>query len=124
VVEGFINFCLPDYLKEIRFAIDLAYEELRNEKEYNEFIKLLRYFVDSQPAKTNEVNLLMENEGFCLWDGKGIKIEEDFLSSYLDDILLDDINLDDILISILITIAPRRIIIHDNNQLADSSPVD
>jgi putative sporulation protein YtxC len=124
VVEGFINFCLPDYLKEIRFAIDLAYEELRNEKEYNEFIKLLRYFVDSQPAKTNEVNLLMENEGFCLWDGKGIKIEEDFLSSYLDDILLDDINLDDILISILITIAPRRIIIHDNNQLADSSPVE
>ncbi|MEN6461269.1 MAG: putative sporulation protein YtxC [Syntrophomonas sp.] len=124
VVEGFINFCLPDYLKEIRFAIDLAYEELRNEKEYNEFIKLLRYFVDSQPAKTNEVNLLMENEGFCLWDGKGSKIEEDFLSSYLDDILLDDINLDDILISILITIAPRRIIIHDNNQLADSSPVE
>jgi putative sporulation protein YtxC len=124
VVEGFVNFCLPDYLKEIRFAIELAYEELRNEKEYNEFIKLLRYFVDSQPAKTNEVNLLMEDEGFCLWDGKGIKIEEDFMASYMDDILLEDISLDDILISILITIAPRRIIIHDNNQLADSSPVE
>lgn len=124
VVEGFINFCLPDYLKEIRFAIDLAYEELRNEKEYNEFIKLLRYFVDSQPAKTNEVNLLMEDEGFCLWDGKGTKIEEDFMASYMEDILLNEISLDDILISILITISPRRIIIHDNNRSDDSSSVE
>ncbi|MGI5921849.1 MAG: sporulation protein YtxC [Syntrophomonadaceae bacterium] len=124
VVEGFINFCLPDYHKEIKFAIDLAYEELKNEKEYNEFIKLLRYFVDSQPAKTTEVNLLMEDNGFYLWDGKGIRIKEDFLSSYLDDILSDDISLDDILISILITIAPRRIIIHSNDQAADSSSVE
>ncbi|HEX3012691.1 MAG TPA: putative sporulation protein YtxC [Methanobacterium sp.] len=124
VVEGFINFCLPDYLKEIRFAIDLAYEELRNEKEYNEFIKLLRYFVDSQPAKTNEVNLLMEDEGFCLWDGKGTKIEEDFMASYMEDILLNEISLDDILISILITISPRRIIIHNNNRSEDSSSVE
>lgn len=124
VIEGFVNFCLPEYLKEIRFAVDLAYEELKNEKEYNEFIKLLRYFVDTQPSKTFEVNLLMEDNKFYLWDGNGVKIDESYMTSYLDDILSDDISLDDVLISILITIAPRRIVIHEASRIDNSSPVE
>lgn len=124
VVKGFINFYMRDYLNEIKFALDLAYEELKNEKEYNEFIKLLRYFVDSQPPKTYEVNLLInEDEGFCLWDGNGIKIEESYINCYLEDIMFGEINLDDILISILITIAPRRIILHNTDKTANCEPV-
>lgn len=122
-VEGFINFCMQDYLTEIKFAVDLACEELKNEKEYNEFVKLLRYFVDAQPPAINEVNLMMDNNGcFSLWDGDGNMIEEKYMNYYLDDILLNDINLDDVLISILITVAPRRIILHHAKR-PDSEPV-
>ncbi len=114
IIEGFINFCLPDYLKEISIAVDLATEELKSEQEYNEFVKLLRYFVDTQVPKSKEVNLLLANSGiFYLWDENGDVIEDQHMDYYLDDILFDDINLDDILISILITIAPRRIILHN-----------
>ncbi|NLJ72941.1 MAG: hypothetical protein GX333_08025 [Syntrophomonadaceae bacterium] len=114
VLEGFINFCLADYLEEIRIAVDLAFEEYKNEQEYNEFVKLLRYFVDTQLPKSNEVNLLMANNGiFYLWDEEGVAIEDKYINYYLDDILLDDINLDDILISILITVAPRHIVLHN-----------
>jgi len=124
VLEGFINFCLQDYLTEIRFAVELALEEMKNEKEYNDFVTLLRYFVDTQVPKIHEVNIMMDENGvFNMWDGSGIKIEENYMSYYLDDMLLNEINFDDVLISILITISPRRIILHNASELG-SEPVE
>lgn len=123
VIEGLINFCMPDYLSELRFAVDLACEELRNEKEYNNFVKLLRYFVDTQPPRLYEVNLLMNQEGlFCLWDGDGESIQEKFTNYYNNDILMNEISLDDMLVSILITVSPQRIILH-NAREQDNEPV-
>jgi putative sporulation protein YtxC len=120
VIEGLINFCMQDYLNELRFAVDLACEELNNEKEYNDFIKLLRYFVDTQTPRTREVNLLMDKDGlFILWDGEGVSIDEKIVNYYSNEMLYNDISLDDILVSILITISPRRIILH--NAASDHS---
>lgn len=120
VIEGLINFCMQDYLNELRFAVDLACEELNNEKEYNDFIKLLRYFVDAQTPRMREVNLLMDPDGlFYLWDGEGINIDEKIVNYYSNEMLYNDISLDDILVSILITISPRRIILH--NSISDKS---
>lgn len=125
MVEGFINFCLQDYLTEIRFAVEVAAEELKNEKEYTEFVNLLRYFVDTQAPKVYEVNLFMDkNSIFYLWDGDGVKIEENYMNYYLDDMMLEEINLDDVLISILITIAPRKIILHNTASLGRNESVE
>lgn len=124
VVEGFIRFCMPDFLTDIKFAVDLACEELRNEKEYNEFVKLLRYFVDTQPPMMLEVNIMtVEGNGFVLWDGNGIRIEEKQIKYYMEDIARGEISLDDVLVSILITVAPRRIILHNTDQQSDSDSV-
>lgn len=121
VIEGLITFGMPDYLTELRFAVDLACEELRNEKEYNDFVKLLRYFVDTQPACIQEVNLRMDTDGlFWLWDGQGSNIEEKFIDCY--DLFLDELGLDDLLVSILITVSPQRIILHNAEQL-NTEPV-
>lgn len=123
-VEGFINFCMQDYLTELKFAVEVAMEELRNQKEYNDFVNLLRYFVDTQIPKIYEVNLMMGANGiFYLWDGLGTKIEENYINYYLDEMLIDEINLDDVLISILITIAPRKIVLH-NVSNRNSEPVE
>ncbi|HHW62045.1 MAG TPA: hypothetical protein GX404_09095 [Syntrophomonadaceae bacterium] len=112
-IEGFIQFCMREYLNEIRFAVDLACEELKSEKEYNEFVQLLRYFVDTQPSYIIEVNLFIDKQGnYILWDEDGKRLDDDLINYYLEDLLVPDITLDDILISILITIAPRRIILH------------
>lgn len=125
VVEGFITFCMQDYMTEIRFAVEVALEELRNEKEYNDFVNLLRYFVETQPPKLCEVNLLMGNNGiFYLWDSAGSKIDENYMNYYLEDMLLEEISLDDVLISILVTIAPRRIIIHEDDTLPAKESVN
>ena len=124
-VEGFINFCMKDYLTEIKFAVEVAAEELKNEKEYNDFVNLLRYFVDTQAPRIKEVNLLLGSNGvFYLWDHAGCKIEEQYMQHYLDDLLLDEVSLDDLLVSILITIAPRKIIIHNALELPHNESVE
>ena len=125
IVEGLITFYLPEYLNEVRFAVEMAYEEMRNEKEYNEFVRLLRYFVDTQPPRTYEVNLMFdEKNGFTLWDGNGTRIEDNYINGFFDeDILLEEVNLDDVLISILITIAPRWIIMHNTSDMVDTESV-
>ena len=123
-IEGFIQFCMREYLNEICFAVDLAYEELKSEKEYNEFVKLLRYFVDTQPSYVIEVNLFIDEQGnYILWDGNGKRLDDDLINYYMEDLLVPDITLDDILISILITIAPRRIILHKDGDATLNEPV-
>ncbi|MDD4802281.1 MAG: putative sporulation protein YtxC [Syntrophomonas sp.] len=115
VLEGFIRFCMQDYQTEIRFAVDLACEELKNEKEYNEFVRLLRYFVDTQTPLIKEVNILIDKRGrFYLWDGNGVTIEEKNINCYINDMIFGELNLDDILVSILITVAPLQIILHNS----------
>ncbi|HPF20232.1 MAG TPA: putative sporulation protein YtxC [Syntrophomonas sp.] len=123
VIEGLINFGMQDYWNELRFAVDLACEELNNEKEYNDFVRLLRYFVDTQTPRMPEVNLRMDQDGlFFLWDGNGADIDEKIINYYSNELLYNDISLDDILVSILITISPRRIILHNSNS-DNSEPV-
>ncbi len=125
VIEGFINFCLREYLNELKFSVEVACEELRSQKEYNDFINLLRYFVDTQVPRMQEVNLMIGEKGdFYLWDGEGTKIDEHFMNYYLEDMLVEEINLDDVLVSILITISPCRIILHNTIQMEPSEPVE
>lgn len=122
-IEGLIHFRLQEYLREVNFAIDLAYEDLRNEKQYNEFVKLLKYFVETQPPKVQEVNIFIEESGlFRLWDEAGNAIEQDFVELYLEEIINNEANLDDLLISILMTISPRRIVFHSTGGLPEGEP--
>lgn len=124
LVEGFVTFCLQDYLTEIKYAAEVALEELKNEREYSEFVSLLRYFVDSQNPKIEEVNLMVMGNGrFYLWDDSGAKIDEQYISYYLDEMLSNEVSLDDVLVSILITISPRRIILHNTGEQGNSEPV-
>ncbi|SHG47540.1 putative sporulation protein YtxC [Thermosyntropha lipolytica DSM 11003] len=113
IIEGFIRFGLPDYLQEIDGAVKIAQEEFKNEKEYNEFIRLLQYFVNSQVPKTYEINIMPGPQGsFYFWDGDNAVLEEKYVD-YYRDLCADEVSLDDVLISVLITIAPRRIVLHN-----------
>ena len=50
-------------LAQTYFTIQTRKQEL-SEKEYNEFIKLLKYFVDIQDCKLEEVNIIVQRNGF------------------------------------------------------------
>jgi len=115
ILDGFIKFRLKDYLEQLEEAVDKAIDEYLMDKEYKEFIKLLRYFVDLQEPKRDLVNLVVKDGDLLLYDDHMNIIEKDY---GLDQIAIEnlDINNDDILVSVLINMAPKKIVIHGSDQ--------
>ncbi len=117
VVEGFIRFRLKEYISELRNAIENAVDDFLMEKEYGEFIQLLRYFVEIQDPRVDITHVVAKSNGhFCLYDDKKQNISND----YLEDVVMqidNEISYEDLLISALISISPRKIVFHyqENN---------
>lgn len=113
-IEGFINFRLNGYVNELNDTIERALEIFVAEREYNEFIKLLRYFVEIQECKIDTVHLYQSKDGrYLLYDDERNRISSEYFDELCTEILDDTINYDDLLISTLITISPNKIMIHD-----------
>lgn len=112
IPEGFLLFRMKDILAEWEMAVERAYEELLIEKEYNEFINLLRYFVELQKPKAREVHVLLDGVGGYLILDENMKMMncEDFLIGE------DAVKSEDALISSLINIAPCFITIHASRE--------
>ncbi len=120
ILDGFIKFRLKEYLNELEEAVDQAVDDFLMEKEYNEFIRLLRYFVEIQEPRVEKVNVLLKPSGyFQLYDGNENIITNEYLEGFIVDLPEGDINYEDLLISTLITIAPRQIVLHlpDQNKV-------
>ncbi len=113
VIEGFIRFRLKEYIKDLHEAADKAVDDFLMDREYKEFIQLLKYFVDIQDSRTDMVNVVMRANGvFKLFDGRYRAIDSTYLEGFIMDLSESEINYEDLLISALITIAPREIVFH------------
>jgi putative sporulation protein YtxC len=113
IIDGFIRFRLRRYLGQLEEAMEQAVDEFMLEKEYREFISLLRNFLAAQEPRVDRVHVLVRGDGgFRLVDDNGSSVSERFLTECLHESGTKDINLDDLLVSALITIAPRRVRLH------------
>lgn len=116
-IEGFITFRMKALLKDIECIIDKVVEDYMIEKEYNEFIKLLKYFVDIQECKLDEVNIIVQrNNSYEVKDTMGVDIFKNFLSEIADMSEEGIINVEDVIISGLITNSPKKIKIYNEEQ--------
>lgn len=113
VVEGFIRFRLKEYLQFLEEAVERAVDDFLLEKEYREFIHLLKYFVEVQEPRANLVHLLRGKDGtLLLYDESQKAITVGCLEGLLYKFSAEELNYDDVLISALITLAPRHIMLH------------
>ena len=113
IIEGFIRFRLKDYLQEVYGAADKAVDDFMLEKEYKEFIKLLKYFVEIQEPRLDTVQVFVQPSGyFKLLDGNNNNISSEYLDGFLIETGETEINYEDLLISALITIAPSSVLLH------------
>lgn len=111
ILEGFIRFRLQDYQQELKEAISRAADDIEDEKEYQEFIQLLRYFISLQESAWSVIQVLPKVDGgFQLLDEKSqfLKFESlwDDIESY------EDLTYGDMLISTLVCLSPATIILH------------
>ncbi|NPV71546.1 MAG: putative sporulation protein YtxC [Firmicutes bacterium] len=113
VLEGFVTFRLRDYVEEIEECVNKAVDDYLMEKEYKEFIRLLRYFVEAQEPKFDEIHAVILQEGsFRLSDREGKPVAREYLDDLVMEIRQSEGDCEDLLISSLITLAPRSITLH------------
>ncbi len=103
---------MREYLDELRSSTEEAIGKFVAERERKEFVKLLKYFVDVQEERQDEVHVVRDGAGFELKSADGTPIEGDYVASLAADLLGDGIEVVDLLISALITVAPRKVVLH------------
>lgn len=113
MLDGFITFRLKDYMKELEDVVDKAVDDYLMEKEYKEFIRLLKYFVEIQEPKLDVVHVLSGyDDKYILLDDERREITNECIKDFVNEVSEGEINYDDLLVSSLITLAPKKIYIH------------
>jgi len=123
-IDGFIRFRLKEYTRDLQEAADKAVDDFLLDREYKEFIQLLRYFVDIQDSRTDMLNVVMKPNGvFKLYDRQKRVINSAYLEGFIIDLVDSEINYEDLLISALVTLAPREIVFHMGEYAAEDQGV-
>lgn len=112
ILDGFVNFRINDYIKIIDYIVDMAVNKFVIDREYTEFIDLLKCYINSKDYGTTDVHLIYQNEESILLDEfkKVIDLDDSILNSkYLSDITFSS---NDYTLNTLLTLLPQRIYIH------------
>ena len=110
IINGFVNFRLEEYKNELKNLCHDAAEELYAMREYDEFMNMLRFFVSVQAPKENTVHIKKSGGVMRIFNKK----HRDITDFYCEESVFSDegFTREDIILSALITIAPRKIVIH------------
>mgnify|MGYP001861600352 FL=1 len=103
---------INDYLKILDNIVDLAVNKYIIEKEYKEFIQLLRIYVNSAEPKIEVLHLIYTNGESILLDKERniIPMDRDMSNiKYLSDITFSS---NDIALNTLLSMLPKQIEIH------------
>ena len=112
ILTGFINFRLSNYLKILDYIVDISVNELVVDREYKEFINLLKAYVNSNPSNISLVHFFYKNNESILLDSnyKTIPFEADLSNlNYISDVSFSE---NDISLNTLLNLLPKKIIIH------------
>ena len=112
ILDGFVYFRLKAYLEYLDEVVDSGVNQLVIEKEYREFISLLRVYVESKVPEYNLLHLIYINGESILLDEKRniVSVSENIYNAkYLSDISFSS---NDFALNTLLCLLPRRIEIH------------
>ncbi|AJY75824.1 putative sporulation protein YtxC [Paenibacillus beijingensis] len=112
-LHGIVTFRLHAYWNELREAAEFAMEEYIMDKQYRDFVALLKYFVSAQEAKIGRVHLLhREGYEFQLMDEYFNPLETRPGERIVAEIADVEMNMEDMIVSTLLSVAPGQVVIH------------
>ena len=112
LLDGFINFRLQKYISILDEIISEGVNTYIIEKEYMEFISLLKLYINSQKNNSNIVHLIYTpTESILLDENKNLILSSDefFNAKYLSDISFSS---NDYTLNSLLNLLPKKIYIH------------
>lgn len=112
LIDGFIKFRLRDYLADLEGAVESSVDQFLMEREHQEFIRLLKYFVEIQEPKIDSVHITVQANEFQILDNDKQNLVEGMLKDLLPDLEEISVKHEDLLVSALITLAPEKIKLH------------
>lgn len=112
ILDGFVTFRIKEYIEKIDELVDEGVNKYIVEKEYAEFISLLKMYVNSKEPETEEIHLIYTNgESILLDKNKDIITiaNNSFNAKYLSDITFSS---NDFALNALLSLLPRKINVH------------
>ena len=112
ILDGFVNFRLFEYNSLVEDCVDTAVNKYIIDKEYKEFIELLRGYINSQKNRAGTIHIIYSNSEPILMDeNQNILLYENQFEhpKYLSDITFSS---KDYCLNELLNLVPKKIIIH------------
>lgn len=112
ILDGFVHFRLQNYIKFLDSIVDICVNKFIIDREYNEFISLLRLYISSSASSCDIIHLIYQNEESILLDSSKKIIQLDSSLSnfkYLSDISFSS---NDFALNTLLTLLPKKLYIH------------
>ncbi len=118
-LNGFLIFKSKKYYKYLENTIDVAVNKFIIEREYLEFISLLKLYINSHASSINLVSLYYNDSKPTLFDENNNIIDvkgDNFDMKYLSDISFSS---NDYILNALLTLIPKKIIVHLSDSYID-----
>ncbi len=117
-LDGFMNFRLKEYKTLLKKAATAAVDVYLAEKEYEEFITLLKLYISGQEKREEAVHVVAEADGtYRILDKNGISLKEQCRQIFTEG-EREELCEEDMLLSALLSLAPEEITFHNTKNLS------
>jgi putative sporulation protein YtxC len=112
VVEGLLRFRMQEFHQDLHRVIEQAIDEYLLEIEQQEFVKLIRYFLEAQEVKMPLLHLVYHDEAMTmLYDAEGQTLVANAVPGLSERALSAGFQVEE-LINALIALAPEQLHLH------------
>ncbi len=116
LIDGYLRFRSRLFDKLIDKIIDKVINDIQRENEYEDFIEMLQYYLETQLPKVGTINVILNKDEFILLDERKRPLESESIKSLAMEYETGEVSKADILVSTLIVLAPDKVVIHLKND--------
>lgn len=115
-IDGFIKFRLKFIISYVHQIVEKCIDNYLIKKEYNNFISILKYFTDEESTSKYNINIIYKNDKLQIFDENMKKINMVMDVEFSEELEPEQVIYDESLINMIITISPKKIILHLPNE--------
>lgn len=108
LIDGFVRFRIKKYIGYLDNAVDIAVNQFVIDKEYYDFIDLVKLYINSKPSQTDYIYLIYSNKKSILLDknNKVIDCSNNPDINYISDISFSS---NDYILDMILSLLPESI---------------